>query len=272
MTSEAETFGSEVKFVDTEAPTVTKDLVSDRESVETLRIPSLNEGRAKVFLKGAELAAQYYTDRPTFGGMLGPFSLAAVLMGLEKTLKSVKKDPELVHILLEKYIQYSIKYAQAYKDIGANEVLLPEPSAGLLPPDWCDEFSSQYVKRLVDTVQDEGFFIVLHNCGYVTKLVNSMVSTGAKGYHFGNVVKMLKIIPQIPGDYLVFGNIDPSRVLNEGTPESVKHATLTLLEEMKPYPNFVLSSGCDIPPGTPIANLEAFFDTLSEFNKVSMTP
>jgi len=52
---------------------------------------------------------------------------------------------------------------------------LAEPSAGLLPPDWCDEFSSQYVKRLVDAVQDEGFFIVLHNCGYVTKLVNSMV-------------------------------------------------------------------------------------------------
>lgn len=94
LTSEAETFGSEVKFKDTEAPTVTKELVTDRESVEKLQVPSLDAGRAKVFLKAAELAAGYFTDRPTFGGMLGPFSLAAVLMGLEKTLKSLKKDPD----------------------------------------------------------------------------------------------------------------------------------------------------------------------------------
>lgn len=267
LTSEAETFGSEVKFKDTEAPTVTKDLVFDRETVDKLQVPALDMGRAGIFLKAAELAAGHFTDRPTFGGMLGPFSLAAVLMGMEKTLKGVQKDPETLHILLDKCTQYSIKFAQAYKEAGANGVLLAEPTAGLLSPEWCDEFSSHYVKKIVDAVQDEGFFVVLHNCGNVKKLVKSMVSTRAKGYHFGNAIKMPDILPQIPEYYLAFGNIDPARVLNDATPEKVEEVTLALLEDMKPYPNFVLSSGCDIPPGVPITNLQAFFGALTKFNQ-----
>lgn len=267
LTSEAETFGCKVGFVDTEAPHTENEIVFDRASAEALKIPAVTDGRGPVFIKAAELSAQNITDRPTFGGMLGPFSLAAVLMGLEKTLKSLKKDPETVHIVLDKCIQYSIEYAKAYKAAGANGVLLAEPTAGLLAPKQCDEFSSYYVKKIVDAVQDEGFFIVLHNCGQTKKQVESMVSTGAKGYHFGNAVDMLDIIPQIPQDYLVFGNIDPSRVLTEGTPEMVREETLTLLEKMKPYPHFVLSSGCDLPPVVPIENLEAYFGAQEEFNK-----
>ncbi|MFZ5644814.1 MAG: uroporphyrinogen decarboxylase family protein [Bacillota bacterium] len=269
LTSEAETFGCKVSFSDTEAPHVTDEIVFDRASAESLQVPSIEAGRGPIFLKAAELAAQSITDRPTFGGMLGPYSLAAVLMGLEPTLKASIKDKQTVHIVLEKCSRYSIAYAKAYKEAGANGVLLAEPTAGLLAPKQCDEFSSRYVKEIVDAVQDEEFFVVLHNCGQTVKLVNSMVSTGAKGYHFGNAVDMADIIPQIPEEYLVFGNIDPSRVLNEGTEEIVKGKTTELLEKMKPYRHFVLSSGCDLPPEVPIANLETFFEALDEFNNKS---
>lgn len=266
LTSEAETFGCGVSFSDTEAPHVTDEIVFDRASAESLQVPNLETGRGPVFLKAAELAAQNITDRPTFGGMLGPFSLAGVLMGLERALIATIKDGQTLHIVLEKCTRYAIAYAKAYKQAGANGILIAEPTAGLLPPKHCDEFSSRYVKELVDAVQDEGFFIVLHNCGNTKKLVNTMVSTGAKGYHFGNAVDMVDVISQIPGDYLVFGNIDPARVLNEGTTEVIKGTTKNLLEKMKPYSNFVLSTGCDLPPEVPIANLESFFEALEEFN------
>ena len=267
LTSEAQTFGCKVSFSDKEAPHVTDEIVFDRASAESLQVPSIQAGRGPVFVKAAELAAQNITDRPTFGGMLGPFSLAAVLMGIERALKASIKDKQTVHIVLEKCTQYGIAYAKAFKEAGANGVLLAEPTAGLLAPKQCDEFSSRYVKEIVDAVQDEGFFVILHNCGQTVKLVNSMVSTGAKGYHFGNAVDMVDVISQIPEDYLVFGNIDPARVLNEGTTELVKGTTKALLEKMKPYRHFVLSSGCDLPLEIPIANLESFFEALDEFNK-----
>ncbi|KNY27988.1 uroporphyrinogen decarboxylase family protein [Pseudobacteroides cellulosolvens] len=267
LTTEAETFGCDVHFSEIEAPRTINEIVKDRESAESLKIPSIESGRGTIFVKAAELASKDITDRPTFGGMLGPFSLAAVLMGLETTLKSLKKDPDTVKILLDKCTEYLINYAKAFKEAGANGILLAEPTAGLLSPKQCEEFSSYYVKKIVDAVQDEYFFVVLHNCGQTKKMVESMLGTGAKGYHFGNAVDMVDIISQIPPRVLVFGNIDPSRVLSHGSTELVKTETLNLLEKMKPYPHFILSSGCDLPPGVPIENLDAFFQALEEFNK-----
>ena len=49
-------------------------------------------------------------------------------------------------------------------------------------------------------------------------------------------------------------------------PEPQVKATLDLLEKMRPYPNFVLSSGCDTPPHTPTGNIDAFFEALKEWN------
>jgi uroporphyrinogen decarboxylase len=46
----------------------------------------------------------------------------------------------------------------------------------------------------------------------------------------------------------------------------MKNKTWELLEETAIYKNFVISSGCDIPPGTPIENIDAFFKTLDKFN------
>ena len=266
LTSEAEAFGCEVHFSDTEAPHVVRELVFDKESVESLTVPSFREGRGPVFVKATELASRKITDRPVFGGMLGPFSLAAVLLGLERTLKSTVKDASTVHTLLSKCTQYSIEYAKAYKEAGANGVFLAEPTAGLLAAKQCDAFSSYYVKKIVDAVQDENFFVVLHDCGKTKKLVESMLGTGAKGYHFGDAVDMLDIMPQIPAEYLVFGNIDPTRVLSQGTPDIVREKTLELLDRMRPYPHFVLSSGCDLPSVVPVENIGAFFGALDEFN------
>ena len=141
----------------------------------------------------------------------------------------------------------------------ANGIFLAEPTAGLVSPGQCEEFSSQYVKKLVDAVQDDTFFIILHNCGRAKKQVVSMVGTGAKGYHFGNAVDMNDILPQVPAEYLVFGNIDPATVLTQGTTEMIRKETLALLEDMKPYPNFILSTGCDLAPGVAIEKSGCLF-------------
>jgi uroporphyrinogen decarboxylase len=73
------------------------------------------------------------------------------------------------------------------------------------------------------------------------------------------------IIPHVPADTLVMGNIDPAGTLRMGTPEKVQKETLELLEKCSKYPNFVLSSGCDIPPMTPWKNIDAFFAASHEF-------
>ena len=73
------------------------------------------------------------------------------------------------------------------------------------------------------------------------------------------------ILAKVPSDTLVMGNIDPAGVLRMGTPESVREQTLKLMERCCKYDNFLLSSGCDIPPMTPWENIDAFFDAAKEY-------
>ena len=93
-----------------------------------------------------------------------------------------------------------------------------------------------------------------------------MLSTGATGLHFGNSVNMIEVLKQIPSDILVLGNLDPVNVFKLGNPELIREKTFDLLNSTKTYRNFVVSSGCDIPPYTDINNLQSFFDTIDEFN------
>lgn len=266
LSVEAEAFGSPIKFSTNEVPAVTKAIINDIDEANALEVPPIGKGRTSVYLKAAELASKNITTRPTFGGLIGPFSLGGRLLDMTEIMIQMMIEPEMVHIVLEKCVQFLIEYAKAFKATGVNGVIIAEPAAGLLSPEMCEEFSSKYVKRIVEAVQDENFFVILHNCGNTTKQVTSMLGTGAFGFHFGNAVNMMDIMPQIPGDRVAFGNIEPAGVFKNGSVQDMKTKAGDLLQNTKDYKNFVLSSGCDIPPGTPIENIDAFFQTLENFN------
>ncbi|MCX7841975.1 MAG: uroporphyrinogen decarboxylase family protein [Clostridia bacterium] len=267
LSVEAEAFGSHVRYSDEDVPSVIGRIIEGEESANALKVPKVGDGRTSVYLKAAELAAANIKDRLTFGGEIGPFSLAGRLFDMTEIMVATMLEPETVHIVLEKATQFLVEYAKAFKNTGANGIIIAEPAAGLLSPEHCTEFSSNYVKRIVDAVQDDNFVVILHNCGNTKNLVPSLLSTGARCFHFGNAVDMADIMPQIPWGRVAFGNIDPARVFKNGTVEEMKQKTWELLEKTAVYKNFVLSSGCDVPPGTPLENVEAFFETLDEFNK-----
>ncbi len=266
LTVDTEAFGGEVKYSHKQAPNISVHPVRNADDIRALQVPDIHSGRVDIFNDAIKEARTLIPDRPIMGGMLGPFSLAADLINVTDAMMMAVKDKESMHILLEKATEWLIKRAQGYKDAGASGILIAEPTAGLMRPRMLDELSSQYVKKIVDAVQDEYFFLILHNCGQVTKSVESMNSTGCKGQSYGNSVDMKNIMPQVPEDILVFGNLDPSSVFFMGTPESIREKTLQLLKDMEDYPHFVLSSGCDLPPSIENENLQAYYDACREYN------
>lgn len=266
LSVEAEAFGCPIKFSEQENPTVSSPVVHDRREVDGLKIPKVGSARTCVPLETAKLCAENIIDRPTLGGMIGPYSLAGRLIDMSKIMLLSAMEPETVHALLEKVTLFLVEYAKAFKTSGCHGVLIAEPAAGLISAKMCLEFSSNYIKRIVEAVQDESFIVVLHNCGKTEKMIEEMLSTGVSALHVGNAVDIRKILEQTPPEIPVMGNLDPVNVFRMETPENVCQMTMELLETTKDYPNYVLSSGCDIPPGTPIENIESFFQTLNEFN------
>jgi len=266
LSVEAECFGSTVVVSDDEVPTVKGRIVNDMEEAEALTVPSIGSGRTKLYINAIKKASREITDRPVLAGMIGPFSLAARLLDVSEIMMDCYDDPDMVHTVLAKVTTFLIEYAKAYKAAGANGIVIAEPVSGLLSPSLEEEFSSPYVKNIIDAVQDENFIIIYHNCGGNTPLmVKSFLSFGAAAYHFGNAIEMKDMLDKFPPDVLVMGNLDPAGTLRLGTPEKVKSETLDIMEKCCEYPNFVISSGCDIPPMTPWENIDAFFEAVKEY-------
>ncbi len=267
LSVEAECFGATISVLDDEVPTVKGRIINDMDEAEALEIPTVGSGRTRLYLDAISRAAEKITDRPVFAGMIGPFSLAARLLDVSEIMMDCYDDPDMVHLVLEKTTSFLIEYAKAYKNAGANGIVIAEPVSGLLSPSLEEEFSSPYVKRIIDAVQDDEFAIIYHNCGdNVPRMLDSILSIGAAAYHFGNAIDIENdVIAKVFENTVVMGNVDPAGVLRMGTPEKVRETTLSLLERCAKYPNFVLSSGCDIPPMTPWENIEAFFEASNEF-------
>ena len=266
LSQKPECFGSEVRYFDGEVPTIFGKIVSEMADAENLAVPEVGSGRTGIYIDAVKQAVDLLEDRPLLAGVIGPFSLAGRLMDVTDTMMNCFQKPDMVHKVLEKAVEFQIKYINAYKAAGANGVVMAEPLAGVLSPKMIVKFSETYVKKIIDAVQDENFIVIYHNCGdYTTKMLDSIARVGASGYHFGNKVDLAEIIPQMPKDVLVMGNVDPSSQFQAGTPESIKKATKEVMAKCYQYTNFVISSGCDIPPTSPWENIDAFFEAAEEF-------
>lgn len=268
LTAEAECFGADIVFSDHAVPAVAGRLLKSVDDIEQLQVPSLQSGRIPAYLKANLLAAKAIADRPVLSGCIGPFSLAGRLYDMSELMILIYEQPEAAHLLLRKCNEFILKYCMALKATGSQGVMMAEPAAGLLSNEDCKQFSSPYVREVVQRVQDDHFIVVLHNCGNTGHCTEAMVTTGAAAYHFGNKCDMEEVTREVPPHVLSMGNIDPVSVLKDSVPEKIKAVVTDLLTKMKDYPNFVLSSGCDIPPQTPVENIRAFFEALDDYNQV----
>ena len=265
LSVEAECFGAKIVTSDDEVPTVVGAVVSSAEDAEKLQVPPMFSGRTGIYVDAIKKAVQLITDRPVFAGVIGPFSLAGRLVDVTEAMIYCYEDPDMLKTVLDKCTAFLINYILEYKKVGAHGVVIAEPLAGLLSPALAEEFSEPYVRRIVEKVQDENFIVIYHNCGNGTiQMIDSILRTGCSAYHFGNAIDMREMMKHIPENVIAMGNIDPAGEFRNGTPASIKKATKDLMRVCK-YPNFAISSGCDIPPMSKWENIDAYFEAVSEF-------
>ncbi len=263
LSVEAEAFGAFTVYGADEVPTVIGKLISTEEEADALAIPEVGAGRTGTNVDAIRKAKILINDRPIFAGCIGPFSLTGRLLNVNDVMVDCYEDPDMVHKVLEKATTFITKYLLELKKAGADGAIMAEPLAGILSPDLMSEFSSTYVRRIVDTVQDSHFVIIYHNCGNViNRQVEQLKETGCRIFHFGEPADMPMMLEKLPKDSLILGNISPSGVFNNNTQEGMNLATRRLLESCGHYNNFIISSGCDVPPTTDLDMIATFFDTV----------
>ena len=265
LSVEAEAFGCQIRISDGEIPTVIGRKVTSRDEIDQLPVPSINDGRCNVHLHTARSLAETVNGIPVLGSVIGPFSLAGRLFGVSEALELSLTDPGMMHALLKKATQFLIEFVSAFRSHGATGVIMAEPAAGLLSPRGLLKFSSAYIKEIIEATQTESFTLILHNCGARNVHLPAILESGAEIFHFGAPMDIGQALRGVNEDIILAGNLDPAGVFLNGTVEEVKAQTSTLMEMSQGHANFIVSSGCDIPPHSPVENLAAFYEVVKEY-------
>jgi uroporphyrinogen decarboxylase len=229
--------------------------VSDLDDYKVL--DPMYDARIRSYIETMRLMAHNMNDVTKGAYVIGPFTLAGLMIGASQIAIATIDNPDLVFATLNYAEDVITRYAKELVNAGADLVAILEPTATFLSPQSFIRFSGNYVTRIarrLDTIT------VLHVCGDTTRLVPAMGQIEVQGLSLDAMVDFSKAAQKIPPDMVLIGNLDPVRVMVNASPDGVRKAVQKLLDEMAPYENFILSTGCDLPHETPLENIRAFME------------
>ncbi|TFG72448.1 MAG: hypothetical protein E4H27_02615, partial [Anaerolineales bacterium] len=192
------------------------------------------------------------------GLLRGPLLTASQLCGVESLLIAMIECPDRVQEVLDFTTDLAIRLAGWLINSGAHGLMLGEAtcSPNFISPRMYRELVQPRHQKLIKACKNQGWDVVgLHICGNITPIFDDIMRTG---------VDIIDVDYQVPGKLAIQiaanrvtlrGNLDPSSVFRFGTPEEIHRATRDLLKTTKGCAKWILSSGCDIPPGTPEENI-----------------
>lgn len=258
LTVELDALGLKVRYPENDNPSVIEHPIKTIGDFENLR-KNWNglSGRMLMFIDLMKKMANYF---PIINGayVIGPFSMAGELMGVNNIALEVVLNPGLVKTILGFCTDIIKEYTLGLFEAGADTVAILEPTAVILSPAHYKEFSLKPVKKLTESIKQD---IILHICGDTTHLIEDMNDSGAFALSLDSDVSLKEVKNHISDDIAIIGNLDPTNIFLQGSKYTVRKATNILKKEMKDRSNFIISSGCDLPLETPLENIEVFMET-----------
>ncbi|RQV95234.1 MAG: uroporphyrinogen decarboxylase (URO-D) [Calditrichaeota bacterium] len=220
--------------------------------VETIKLLSI--GLPSTVLKGA-----YVT---------GPYTLAALLMGADEAVMASMMNPDLLHEVCQLTTEKILEYVRLLITAGAQAICVLEPSAVMLGPDQFEQFSGKYVESICEICKYTHVATIYHTCGNCMHLIEKMCESGVNAISLDSPeigIDMFEAARRSPAEMIIMGNISPTGNLLTGKPSDVERDVYNLLDVMKPYANFILSTGCDLPQETPLDNINTFIETVRKY-------
>jgi len=255
LSVEPEALGLKIEFPDNAPPSVREHPIKDADALESLKRSWKGiGGRMPVFI---DVVRRMSRSFPVLKGayVLGPFTLAGELVGVEDFLQMLFSDPGFAKEVLAFATQVLKRYAEELLSAGADVLAILDPTSVTLSPRYFQEFSAPYIKEIIESLKSP---TILHICGNTNHLIEKMVETGAVGLSLDSMVDLREVAERVPKNVAIIGNLDPVTVVWQAKPETVERKTRELVEKMIGVDNFVLSSGCDIPIEAPLENISAF--------------
>jgi uroporphyrinogen decarboxylase len=201
-----------------------------------------------------------------------PFTLFCYLVEgqgsklFDKAKKLMWTQPKLAHEILGLLADQIGEYFCAQVKAGADAVQLFDTWGGLLHPDDFAEFALPYAKRIFDRVRETGaptIYYVNGNPAALPLQVESGCDVVGVDWRV-DLGEAAKLVPETQG---IQGNLDPVLLLTD--PETVAARTQRMLDSVAGRRGYICNLGHGVTPPTPLENVQAFVDTVKNFNAMT---
>ncbi|MFX0135749.1 MAG: uroporphyrinogen decarboxylase family protein [Candidatus Hodarchaeota archaeon] len=239
------------------SPRVNKPLVNTPESAKNLCIPHPKKaGRLPLNLELTKnLNESVGSKLAIFNYVPGPFSFAAVLMGVDEALTKIFNDPELLKNVMESARLAAVTFGVTKIQIGAEILTIAEPFANFdnLSPKQFEEICLPSIKKMISELRLKKTKIGLHVCGNSFPLIDLLVETGVDFLELDSKVDLAAVRENIKSDFCLIGNIDTTSLFMKPAIE-IENECKDLINKMGDK-GFILSSSCEIRFRTPLENI-----------------
>jgi uroporphyrinogen-III decarboxylase len=180
-----------------------------------------------------------YGDKIYLMGSLfsGLWESASQSMGLTAFSVILRRNPDFVRRMVKYYEEIYLATIHATADAGMPAFVYSDDmghkSGPQMPPRVLDEFFGPSLRRICEEAHKRGIKIIVHSCGNVNLLLDLFADWGFDGIHSleptaGIDLAMVK--QRLGKRMCIFGNMDISHVLSEGTREEVESAVKSMLK------------------------------------------
>lgn len=194
------------------------------------------------------------------GWIEGPAAEAADVRGVQNFLMDTMEEPDFACALMDRCVDAGVDFARAQIEAGADTIGIGDAIASQLSPSVYAELIQPREKKLVKAIQSMGAWVKLHICGNITHLLPGIAGLGVNVLDVDHMVDLRAVRAAVGPKVVLTGNIDPAAGVLRGSPDSIREKMRQCLGEAgAPY---MANAGCEIPAGTPEANLLAVCDPI----------
>lgn len=173
------------------------------------------------------LDKQYGSEAFILGKIMGPWTLAFHVYGMENFLIETLMNPKMVHEALESLLPISEMFANAQLEAGADMITLADHiTADVASPDCYAEFLQPLHNKIIGRFPKNTF--VLHCCGKTIDRIALFAEAGFPVFHFDSKNDIDEALEKA-GDMLLTGCVNNPVALLNGELKVIEDETKNIL-------------------------------------------
>jgi MtaA/CmuA family methyltransferase len=257
--AEASAFGIKVDYPEDSLPVDTGGHLPDAASAASLRPydPMSNERCRNRIMEIREFKRQLNDDYFIVGWVEGPVAEYVDLRKASEASVDFYLDPVPVGKAMDIIVESAMEFISLQVKEGAHCIGIGDSFCSQIGPELYRQYAFERERKMVQHIHSLGAIAKLHICGNTESIIPDMIHTGVDIIDIDHLVPSMEPFVKLLGKNQVFsGKADPVSVIQDGNAPDIARAVK--YDHHVTNGRCIISAGCEITPGTSMANMNAF--------------